>query len=90
MNSPLLEAIELTRRYDELVAVNSISFKIESGCCIGLLGPNGAGKTTTVEMLEGLVKPSSGEVRLQPFMIYKEKTSADRGGKVNSMESGKP
>ncbi len=62
MNPPLLEAIQLTRRYDDLVAVNAISFKIHTGCCIGLLGPNGAGKTTTVEMLEGLVPPSSGEV----------------------------
>jgi len=65
MNSPLLEAIRLTRRYGDLVAVNSISFKISAGTCIGLLGPNGAGKTTTVEMLEGLVQPSGGEVRFR-------------------------
>ena len=65
MSLPLLEAIELTRRYDKLVAVNSISFKIRTGSCVGLLGPNGAGKTTTVEMLEGLVQPSSGEVRFR-------------------------
>ena len=65
MNPPLLEAIALTRRYGDLVAVDQISFKIRSGACIGLLGPNGAGKTTTVEMLEGLVQPSSGEVRFR-------------------------
>lgn len=65
MNPPLLEAIELTRHYGTLVAVNSISFKIDTGSCIGLLGPNGAGKTTTVEMLEGLVQPSAGEVRFR-------------------------
>lgn len=65
MNPPLLEAINLTRRYGDLVAVNDISFKIDTGQCVGLLGPNGAGKTTTVEMLEGLVRPSSGEVRFR-------------------------
>ena len=65
MNLPLLEAVELTRKYGDLVAVNAISFKIQTGSCIGLLGPNGAGKTTTVEMLEGLVQPSSGEVRFR-------------------------
>jgi ABC-2 type transport system ATP-binding protein len=65
MNPPLLEAINLTRRYDELVAVDGISFKIQPGQCVGLLGPNGAGKTTTVEMLEGLVPPTSGEVRFR-------------------------
>ncbi len=65
MNPPLLEAVNLTRRYDELVAVDGISFKIQPGQCVGLLGPNGAGKTTTVEMLEGLVPPTSGEVRFR-------------------------
>jgi ABC-2 type transport system ATP-binding protein len=39
-----------------------VSFKVEEGSCFGLLGPNGAGKSTTIEMLEGLLSPSSGEV----------------------------
>lgn len=76
MNPPLLEAIDLTRRYDDLVAVNSISFKIDTGCCIGLLGPNGAGKTTTVEMLEGLVPPSSGEVRFRGELLTDQLTTS--------------
>jgi ABC-2 type transport system ATP-binding protein len=41
--------------------VRGISFEIEAGRCFGLLGPNGAGKTTTIEILEGLLPPSSGE-----------------------------
>jgi len=65
MIPPLLEAIDLTRRYGDLVAVNKVSFSIPVGSCVGLLGPNGAGKTTTVEMLEGLVQPSSGEIRFR-------------------------
>jgi len=76
MKPPLLEAINLTRRYGELLAVNDISFKIDTGQCVGLLGPNGAGKTTTVEMLEGLMPPSSGEVRFRGEPLKDQMSSA--------------
>ena len=55
---------------NELVkAVDDVSFVIEQGICFGLLGPNGAGKTTTVELLEGIVEPTSGDIlyRGQPI-----------------------
>jgi len=54
---------------DRVKAVDGISFSIKQGTCFGLLGPNGAGKTTTVEMLEGIVEPSSGSIlyRGQPI-----------------------
>ena len=58
----ILEVINLTRRYDEVTAVNGISFTIEAGCCFGLLGPNGAGKTTTIEVIEDVIRPSSGQI----------------------------
>ncbi len=45
-----------------MVAVDGISFGLPQGVCLGLLGPNGAGKTTTIEMIEGLIKPTSGEI----------------------------
>ena len=45
-------------------AVNGIDLEIKVGECFGLLGPNGAGKTTTVEILEGLNRPTSGEVEV--------------------------
>ncbi|MDY7230422.1 ABC transporter ATP-binding protein [Hyalangium rubrum] len=54
----------LVKRFDDTVAVAGIDFEVRSGQCVGLLGPNGAGKTTTVEILEGLQKPTAGEVRL--------------------------
>lgn len=76
MKPPLLEAINLTRQYGELVAVNDISFKINTGQCVGLLGPNGAGKTTTVEMLEGLVQPTQGEVRFRGEPLKDQMSSA--------------
>lgn len=59
----LLQADGLVKRYQEVTAVDGVSFSIEAGVCFGLLGPNGAGKTTTVEMLEGITTPTSGGVR---------------------------
>ena len=53
-------------------AVDDVSFSIAEGICFGLLGPNGAGKTTTVEMLEGIVEPTSGNV------LYRGKPLDDR------------
>ena len=47
-----------------VVAVDGLDLGIRRGECFGLLGPNGAGKTTTVEILEGILEPSAGEVEL--------------------------
>lgn len=63
--SYLLEAIDLVKTFPRVRAVDGVSFSVESGRCFGLLGPNGAGKTTTMEMLEGISKPRSGEIRYQ-------------------------
>ncbi len=58
----IIEVKDLTKHYAGLKAVDGISFTIPQGICLGLLGPNGAGKTTTVEMLEGILRPSSGTI----------------------------
>ncbi len=64
MASPI-ECTNLRKTYDGKVeAVRGLSLQIEAGQCFGLLGPNGAGKTTTIEILEGLLAPTSGEVRI--------------------------
>ena len=64
MGSPI-ECTNLRKTYDGKVeAVRGLSLRIEAGECFGLLGPNGAGKTTTIEILEGLLAPTSGEVRI--------------------------
>ncbi len=60
--TPILEVRDLTKHYAKIKAVNGISFAIDPGSCFGLLGPNGAGKTTTIEMIEGIKKPTSGEI----------------------------
>jgi len=54
----------LVKRYGDLVAVDGIDLDVAAGECFGLLGPNGAGKTTTVEILEGLLQPTAGEVEI--------------------------
>jgi len=60
--SALLSIENLVKHYPGVKAVNDVSFELGQGVCFGLLGPNGAGKTTTVEMLEGIVTPTSGQV----------------------------
>ncbi|MDP6455288.1 MAG: ABC transporter ATP-binding protein [SAR202 cluster bacterium] len=52
----------LYKRFDDLVAVDDISFSVRRGEVFGILGPNGAGKTTTLECIEGLQEPSSGRI----------------------------
>jgi ABC-2 type transport system ATP-binding protein len=59
----------LTRRFNDLVAVNNISFDIEQGEIFGLLGPNGAGKTTTLSMLSTMLKPTSGSATVNGIDI---------------------
>jgi len=58
----VLTVKNLRKTFGSLVAVNDVSFRVESGQLVGLLGPNGAGKTTTVSMLTGLITPDRGEV----------------------------
>ena len=61
--SPAIQCRDLRKTYDGKVeAVRGLNLAIEAGECFGLLGPNGAGKTTTIEILEGLLTPTSGEV----------------------------
>jgi ABC-2 type transport system ATP-binding protein len=60
-----IQCRDLRKTYDGKVeAVRGLSLEIEAGECFGLLGPNGAGKTTTIEILEGLLAPTSGEVTI--------------------------
>jgi len=65
MMAPVIECRDLRKTYEGKVeAVRGLSLSIETGECFGLLGPNGAGKTTTIEILEGLLQPTAGEVTI--------------------------
>lgn len=63
----IIQVSNLTRDYDHLRAVDSISFDVEAGEIFGFLGPNGAGKTTTIQMLTGLCRATSGEARVAGY-----------------------
>jgi ABC-2 type transport system ATP-binding protein len=63
VSTPILEVRELVKEYPATIAVAGVSFSVPEGVCFGLLGPNGAGKTTTIEIMEGILPPTAGEVR---------------------------
>ena len=60
----ILEASSLTKRFKSMVAVDDLNLTVRTGEVLGFLGPNGAGKSTTVGMILGLIRPSSGTVRI--------------------------
>jgi ABC-2 type transport system ATP-binding protein len=60
----MIEAEGLSKRYGKTLAVDNLSFSVQSGRVTGFLGPNGAGKSTTMRMILGLDKPSGGNVRI--------------------------
>lgn len=62
MTNPVLKVSKLTKRFGNFTAVDGVSFDIHPGEILGLLGPNGAGKTTTIQMLLGVVTPTSGSI----------------------------
>jgi len=63
-SDPILQVEGLTKRFQAKLAVEQLSFSLDSGSIVGLLGGNGAGKTTTLSMLLGLLEPTSGTIQL--------------------------
>src|SRR3981081_672706 len=63
VSEPILEVRNLVKQYPTVKAVDGLSLAVPEGICFGLLGPNGAGKTTTIEIMEGILDATSGEVR---------------------------
>ena len=62
VSEPILEVRDLVKQYPTVTAVDGLSLAVPEGICFGLLGPNGAGKTTTIEIMEGILEATSGEV----------------------------
>src|SRR5690554_3778183 len=61
----IIEAKNLTKQYGDFTAVDGINFKVKEGEILGFLGPNGAGKTSTINMLTGLSRITSGNIRIK-------------------------
>jgi ABC-2 type transport system ATP-binding protein len=62
-----------TRQYTLVKAVDEVSFRVRRGELVGYLGPNGAGKSTTIKMLSGLLTPTSGELRVNGYVPWRER-----------------
>src|SRR6202167_1557331 len=75
---PIVELAEVTKAYENKIAVNNLSLSIDAGQMFGLLGPNGAGKTSSIRMMMGITIPDSGRISLfgKPF----ERRSLERVG----------
>src|SRR5512136_26512 len=63
-NTPMIEAVGLSKYYGNFAAVRDVSFKVNRGEVVAFLGPNGAGKSTTMKVLTGYLAPSAGVARI--------------------------
>ncbi|TMI38807.1 ABC transporter ATP-binding protein, partial [Candidatus Bathyarchaeota archaeon] len=68
----MIETDNLTRKFDDLIAVNGVSLRVDDGEVFGFLGPNGAGKTTTVRMLCCLIAKTSGKATIGGYEVGNE------------------
>ena len=66
---PMIETVNLTKKYGDFVALDNLNLTIEEGTCFGFIGPNGAGKTTTIKILATLLKPTWGEARIDGKVV---------------------
>jgi ABC-2 type transport system ATP-binding protein len=83
-----IEVIKLTRRFDEMVALNELTLSVPYGSIFGLLGPNGAGKSTLIKMLTTLLPPSSGTALVAGLDIVRQPRKVRRHiGYVSQMLS---
>lgn len=72
MNEKTVSVENLTRKFGRFTAVDNISFSMKPGEILGFLGPNGAGKTTTIKMMTGLLRITSGDVRIKGMDVKKK------------------
>ena len=72
----MLELINVTKKFGNFTAVNSINLNVKAGDFFGFLGQNGAGKTTTIKMITGLYSPTSGRILINNFDIFKDPIKA--------------
>ena len=73
---PVLSVAALRKTYRDTVAVDEVSFEVAHGEIVGLLGPNGAGKTTTINMILGVLEPTSGEILIDGINLASHRSRA--------------
>lgn len=72
MSGKNIEICNVYKKFDDIVAVDHVTFTIPSGCIFGLIGTNGAGKSTLLRMMAGVLKPTEGDVKINGETIYDE------------------
>jgi ABC-2 type transport system ATP-binding protein len=72
MNEPAIVMENLGKKFEDVTALDNLNLQIGKGELFGLLGPNGAGKTTTINILCGLIKPTSGTAKVRGYDVQKE------------------
>jgi len=72
----MIELINCTKRYGELVAVDNLSLTVGESKVFGLLGPNGAGKSTSIKMMVGLIRPDAGDVKINGHSMQEDPLAA--------------
>ena len=77
----------ITKKFGETTALNSVSFDVHKGECVALLGPNGAGKTTLIEIITGLVEPDAGEVEINGLSYTRDRLTIQETIGVQQQET---
>jgi ABC-2 type transport system ATP-binding protein len=72
MPKTIIEAKDVVKRFDKIIAVDNISFEVKKGEIFAFLGPNGAGKSTTISMLTTMLRPTSGTLRLNGHDVTRQ------------------
>jgi ABC-2 type transport system ATP-binding protein len=72
----ILTVTGLRKNYQDIVAVDGISFDVQHNEIVGLLGPNGAGKTTTINMVLGVLRPNAGDITIDGLDIFSHRSQA--------------
>ena len=75
----MIEVEQLRKSYEDLTAVDGVSFTIHPSEIFGLLGPNGAGNSTTIGCVSGLLTPTGGHVRVMGHDVVRDGTAARQG-----------
>ena len=75
---PVIDVENFGKKYGDFAAVSSLSFAVHPGEIVGLVGANGAGKTTTLRAITGILRPSSGTIRVGSHDIERESVAAKR------------